>query len=68
MFAKDVGELGGSRHSSHLIISTAEHPLAACVVVLNPGGLAAQQDHVVRVVRHLLWGEEQVDQGGAAAA
>ena len=68
MFAKDVGEFGGSGHGGHLIFGTGHQPLAACVVVLNPRRLAAQQDHAVRALKQLLWGEEQVNQGRAATA
>ena len=63
MFSEDIGELGGLRHCGHIRLGTRQHPLAACVVVLNSGGVDAQQDHVFRVARQLLWGEKVVDQG-----
>ena len=62
MFAKEIGELGGSRHSCHIRLGISQHPLAACVVELNPGGLFTQQDHVPGVARKLLWGKKVVDQ------
>ena len=68
MFAKEIGELGGSRHSCHIRRCMSQHPLAACVVVLNSGGSIAQQDHVAGVARQLLWGEKFVDHGRAEAS
>ena len=68
MFAKEIGELGGSRHSCHIRLGISQHPLAAFVIVLNSGGNIAQQDHIPGVVRQLLWGEKVVDQGRAVAS
>ena len=67
MFAKEIGELACSRRSSHIRLGSSQHPLAACVIVLNSGGQLAQYDHVARIARQLLWGELQVDQGRAEA-
>ena len=65
VFAKEVGELGGSRHGGHLILSISQDPLTGCVVVLNSGRQLAQDDHVAGVARQLLWGEEIINQGRA---
>ena len=61
MFAKEIGELGGRRHSSHIRLGISQHPLDAFVIVRNSDGHLAQQDHVARVARQLLWGEEFVN-------
>ena len=63
MFAKEIGELGGFRHSCHIRLGISQHPLAACVVELNSGGQLAQEDHAARVARQLLWSEKDVNQG-----
>ena len=63
MFAKKIGELGGSRHGGHIRHGISQNPLAGCVVVFNSGGVITQDDHVAIVFRQLLWGKEFVDQG-----
>ena len=55
VFAKKLGDFGGSRHGGHCRLNISHHPLAGCVVVLNSGGVLAPEDHVARVVRQLLW-------------
>ena len=65
MLAKKIGELGGSRHGSHLREGISHNPLTGCVVVLNSGRQLAQDDHVAGVARQLLWGEEIINQGRA---
>ena len=63
VFSKEIGELGGSRYGGHIVLGIGQDPLASCVVVLNSGGHLTQKDHVVRVSRQLLWGEQSVDEG-----
>ena len=59
MFSQEKGEFGGFRLSCHCHIGLgiSQHPLAACVVVLDSGGFLAQQDYdmilVVGVARQL---------------
>ena len=65
MFAKKIGEFGGSRHGGHLREGISQNPLTGCVVVLNSGRQLAQDDHVAGVARQLLWGEEIINQGRA---
>ena len=63
VFAKEGGELGGSRHGGQIRLGISQDPLAGCVVVLNSGRQLAQDDHVVRVTRQLLWREEIFNPG-----
>ena len=56
MFAKKIGELGGSRQGGHIRLGISQDPLAGRVVELDPGVHNPQQDHVARVARQLLWG------------
>ena len=58
MFAKEIGELGGSRHSVQLRPSVSQDPLAGCVVVLNSDCGFTHEDHVAGVARQLLRGKD----------
>ena len=63
MFAKKIGKLGGSRHGGHIRLGIGQDPQAGGVVVLKSGRQLAQDDHVVRVTRQLLWREEIFNPG-----
>ena len=58
MFPKEIGDLAGSRHSSHIKYFIRQNPLAACIIVEYSGGSFPQDQHVVGISRQLLWGEE----------